>query len=287
MNMNKNLLISAAVLLVSIGVFFTLIKPRLFAKPPMAKPTFAKKEKEIKSKEVNNNTSFKVIGESMLPDEMAAVLDTTDLSVELSSPQEGGYSTIFDGFYGKDNYRISFFIEKVQKDSSDASHYILSGKTKYKDNIEPFTGEIRLNSMKKAIYEEKYEGENSTQNYYSATGEFKFIEQGASKGTFAGQISLDFQGYIADNVHKVVLCRLTNLSEAKGAGFIMKGTWTNANGTLKKPLLLAGDLFAIANEILPEFSIGERDVEINPKYRHLGWDDYWSNKEWWNESPVQ
>ncbi len=286
--MNKNLLISAAVLLVSVGVFFTLIKPRLFAKTPTTKALLMKKEKEVKGKEVNNNTSFKVTSESMLPDEMAAVLDTTDLSIELTSPQEGGYSTIFDGFYGKDKYRISFFIEKVQKDSSDASHYILSGKTKYKDNIEPFTGEIRLNGMKKAIYEAKYEGEKSTQNYYSTVGEFKFIEQGASKGTFAGQLSLDFQGYrTEDDVQKVSLFRYTNLSEAKGAGFIMKGNWTNANGTVQKPLLLAGDLFAIANEILPEFSIGERDVEINPKYRHLGWDDYWSNKEWWNESPVQ
>ena len=27
--------------------------------------------------------------------------------------------------------------------------------------------------------------------------------------------------------------------------------------------------------------MGEREVEINKEYRHLGWDNFWENDEWW------
>ena len=52
-------------------------------------------------------------------------------------------------------------------------------------------------------------------------------------------------------------------------------------------MLFARDLFAIANDILSDFSYGEREVEINKKYRHLGWDNFWDGKEWWVETPAQ
>jgi len=59
------------------------------------------------------------------------------------------------------------------------------------------------------------------------------------------------------------------------------------NKTTTKPVLFARDLFAIANDILSDFSYGEREVEINKKYRHLGWDNFWDGKEWWVETPAQ
>ena len=36
-----------------------------------------------------------------------------------------------------------------------------------------------------------------------------------------------------------------------------------------------------ANDILKDFSYGEREIEINPKYRKLGWADFWQSEEWW------
>jgi len=48
-------------------------------------------------------------------------------------------------------------------------------------------------------------------------------------------------------------------------------------------VLASQDLFIFANDILEDFSFGEREIEINKKYRALGWDNYWENEEWWND----
>jgi hypothetical protein len=70
-----------------------------------------------------------------------------------------------------------------------------------------------------------------------------------------------------------------------GGGYRMDGTWTSyVKKDLVKPVILAHDLFRFANDILKDFSYGEREVEINPKYRSLGWESFWENDEWWNEA---
>jgi hypothetical protein len=56
---------------------------------------------------------------------------------------------------------------------------------------------------------------------------------------------------------------------------------------MTKPVIWSRDLFRIGNGILKDFSYGERDVEINPKYRHLGWDTFWSGDEWWTDAPKK
>ena len=42
-----------------------------------------------------------------------------------------------------------------------------------------------------------------------------------------------------------------------------------------------------ANNILADFSYGERDIQINEKYVHLGWDNYWEQDEWWVDSKTK
>jgi hypothetical protein len=42
-----------------------------------------------------------------------------------------------------------------------------------------------------------------------------------------------------------------------------------------------------ANDILADFSYGERDIQINEKYVHLGWDNYWEQDEWWVDEKTK
>jgi hypothetical protein len=51
-----------------------------------------------------------------------------------------------------------------------------------------------------------------------------------------------------------------------------------------KPVIFAADLFRFANDILKDFSMGEREVEINKQYQNLGWKDIWENEEWWTKA---
>ena len=66
----------------------------------------------------------------------------------------------------------------------------------------------------------------------------------------------------------------------------MEGTWTNYKTAEVKPIICALDLFMFANDILEDFSYGEREIEINENYRKLGWDTYWENDEWWSETET-
>jgi hypothetical protein len=67
----------------------------------------------------------------------------------------------------------------------------------------------------------------------------------------------------------------------RGSGIRYDGIWKSYKTGKTKPVIWAKDIFRFANDILKDFSVGEREVEINPIYRNLGWDDYWENMEWW------
>ena len=92
----------------------------------------------------------------------------------------------------------------------------------------------------------------------------------------------------------LVLAAFANGGLAAKVGFSLQclvwwaltaAAWTSyKNKSLVKPVIWAADLFRFANDILKDFSIGERDVEINKQYRSLGWDDFYENNEWWNKA---
>jgi hypothetical protein len=118
---------------------------------------------------------------------------------------------------------------------------------------------------------------------YTGFGKFSFKEDSTMKGSgmFNGKVVLDFLFKDDDTINSWFFSPQT---PAQASGYKLTGNWKSYKTNKTKPVIFGKDIFTLANDILADFNIGERDVEINPKYRHLGWDNYWDMKEWWAES---
>lgn len=190
-----------------------------------------------------------------------------------------------NGFYGADRYRIEFIFTSIEKTANDPSVYRIKGKNKYKKTISDYAGLMEIkevysfndpNLSAEAIDEMGFE------KSYSLVGEYRFYEDSTFKtsGLFAGKFQIDI-GKLKDG--RTELWFFSPGTPSEGSGYRFDGTWTSyRNPQLNKPVIWSRDLFRFANDILEEFSYGERDIEINPKYRHLGWDTFWDGNEWWN-----
>ncbi len=81
-------------------------------------------------------------------DRMQALLKDQDLSPIWQADLENGeVAPLYNGFYGPDHYRIEMFFGSVEKDESRPNVYRITGKSRFKKNITPFTGEIIIDSV--------------------------------------------------------------------------------------------------------------------------------------------
>lgn len=227
-----------------------------------------------------------------LSGEMATAFFTdNDLSPLLfDASTEGGYSNRFDGFYGDDHHRIEFYFSEVKRDSIQSNVYHVAGKDRFKKNITPFTGTITFTKLATFsdpnLNDDLYQHEAfELKEAYISEATFKLKENALTKGSgiFSGKMLMDFY---KNQGGEIALWYFSANTPAQASGFKFEGTWSNYKNTLTKPVVWARDLFAFANNILTDFSIGEREVEVNKKYRHLGWDNYWENDEWWHDGPA-
>lgn len=223
--------------------------------------------------------------------ENPTILDSIDLSnLMVYKDDLGGYANNFNGFFGTDNYRIEIYWEDAYKDSSDSKLYHVSGKTRFKKNIAKFTGEIRIDSVFEFVdprinlaefgYEE---ADKQTLKTYEIRGKLSMKEDPGNShaGQFTGNFYMDFSHAASGLVDTWYFSPDT---PANGSGFISSGFWNLYGNPTQKPYVFGKDFFMFANDILEDFSYGERDVEINQKYLHLGWDAWWENDEWWVEN---
>ncbi len=137
-------------------------------------------------------------------------------------------------------------------------------------------------------------GDINVEKSYALQGKFNFKEDStlSSSGQFSGDFSMEFYTPNVAAAEKAQsdtdpqLWFFSDASPSQGSGYRFVGNWTGfKNSSVKKPVIWSRDLFRFANNILENFSYGERDVTINPKYRALGWDNFWEGEEWWNDAP--
>ncbi len=208
---------------------------------------------------------------------------------DLSSLFKGDYPN--HGFYGADRYHIEFIFTEVKKDSLNANMYHIKGKNRHKKVITPFEGTFRITDLVEFEDPNLDTANLNSMNVlkiFAAKGVFELNEDPAmpeTSGRFTGTFATEFS---ESKDHKAELWYYSDGTASKGSGYRFDGTWSMyKNPAFTNSVVWAQDFFRFANDILKDFSIGERDVEINPQYRHLGWDNFWDGEEWWVESKTK
>ena len=218
--------------------------------------------------------------------EMQQLLAKHDLAVLWAMQQRKG-AAVYNGFYGPERYRIEMYFASVTRDSLRPDQLHVTGKSRYKKNITPFSGTITIDSLAALRVikgPEDADVDLGTDQSYLALGRFTLREDSlAGAGQFEGKLLMDFSVSQEGNMAFDYFLK----TPTRFAGFLFEGEWRSYRTGQARPVLWADNFFALAQGVLKNFNIGERDVEINPAYRHLGWDTYWSEEEWWNEpAPV-
>ncbi len=202
-----------------------------------------------------------------------------------------------NGFYGEDHYRIEYIFTEVKQDSVNVNIYHVKGKNRHKKVVSDFEGFFRLLDVYEIqdpnISTNDYFNDENATKIYGSIGDFEFVEKGDSKysGTFKGKLTAEWANHYNPETKELELNGLWFYSEnlpSKGAGYRFDGNWTSKSGDRTVPFIWAEDIFRFGNDILADFSYGEREVIINKKYRSLGWDEYlYDADEWWNETPKK
>jgi hypothetical protein len=192
-----------------------------------------------------------------------------------------------NGFFGDDRYRIEFLLSTCRRDDTDPTLFHVTGKNRHKKIITPYSGTIRVTQLSEFADPNLDTAEYNNMNVlkmYAAQGEFELREDSTVKysGVFKGKTKFEFATYAAE---KPGFWFYSKNLPSGSAGYRMDGNWTSYTDKNRiKSVIFASDLFAIANDILKDFSYGEREVEINEKYRSLGWQSFWENEEWWTDA---
>lgn len=228
-----------------------------------------------------------------------ALLKRYDLSPMLRTLPADSDDSVepMNGFFGADHHRIELVVTNVRRDSQQPTRYVLRGKYHYKKRVTPFAGIVELTRVQRQP--DSLRG--TIQAAYTATGRFKLKEITQAKaGTFQGRLAVDWavreNGELMQHTLSVRIPNSDGIARIRedepstktptlGGGILYEGTWTSATGQTV-PVMWAADLLAYHGpQILSDFVVGGRMLNVNPKYAKLGWNEYWQNDEWWADSP--
>ncbi len=191
-----------------------------------------------------------------------------------------------NGIIGKNYQRIQIHIDTVYKNTYDDKNYIVIGKSKVKDNICSFKGDIKIIS----IFIDKDCDYEDFSNCGDLFASYTFYEDSTQyhSGIFKGITECSI--YVDNKNKKVILDDLSDGADGYwNRSFV--GTWTNYSKTLQKKCIW-GDYR------LPftfDFDCGDGEMHINDKYANNGWktfndgteivnvaNDLWETKDkWW------
>ena len=224
-----------------------------------------------------------------LTPEMLAFLKDNDLSPlwRTIAQHEDNEDVIHNGFFGVDNYRIEFVFTSITRDASDPALFLVTGKNRYKKTITPFTGSIRITQLLDQQSSIPGAMELVEDSVRVVLGNFEFSEQLGTRtdGVFQGTMALDF--FRNEEGELEIYNFPGGKYGAKGTGYQFTGNWVSKSTHKTKPVMFAAFFSVMANKVLENFNIGEREIVINPKYTKLGWEDYWANDEWWAEPGTE
>lgn len=176
-----------------------------------------------------------------------------------------------NGVIGKNNQRIQIHIDSVYKSINNDKTYIVIGKSKVKENICDFKGEITIIS----VYIDKECDYSEFKNCGDLFASYIFYEDSTQyhSGIFKGITESTI--YVDKKNKKVKLDESNAIADGYWNNTFV-GTWCNYSGTISKKCIW-GDYR------LPftfDFDCGDGEMHPCEKYINNGWKSFNDGSEW-------
>lgn len=228
-------------------------------------------------------------------DSTAAVLALTQ-QVDLApawgnkTPDTKRYGAL-EGFYGPDNYRMSFYYDRVQQDARQPNVFHVWGRDRYKRTITPFTATLtvtRLASLPDTAG--MTYGLPRPVRAYTAFATFTLREDATTKGSghCQGRAALDFYVVRSHQAEQLPADsgEVGAGNPTGGCGLLFQGTWQDNQSGRQQPVAWANYYGVIVPEALAKLGLGMRSEEVDPRLARYGWNTIMENDEWWAKSPT-
>jgi len=192
------------------------------------------------------------------------------------------------GVIGENMQRIQIKWISINKDSKNPDVYIVTGKTKVKDNICEFVGKLQIKTLRLYTnYDMPYDSKVTPQKIGVVFFTYTLIEQGTSEhsGVFKGISATEF--YLLNN--KLIYNDFRAASDDMTNNQYV-GTWTSNKS--KQTLVCNWGDYRVPN--VQDFDCGAAEFVPCEKYRKYGWTDLYKAKmqddleaqkrelsEWW------
>ena len=220
---------------------------------------------------------------------------SVNLAPLLRATEDG--QSVHNGFFDRSRQRLEVVFLSVQRDANNPNLYQVTGKDRRYRKVEDFKGTVLFASVQLGARRRLSAPETSRQQHQEgsgemavpglATGTFELRETvrpgDHDAGTFRGKVAIDF--LVLANQRPVLNYRSTS-ALTRQAGFQFEGIWTGATAKHTWPILFQNGSSVIGRALMPDFEVGDRGGEVNPRYARVGWDTYWENEEWWAEKKV-
>ncbi len=193
-----------------------------------------------------------------------------------------------EGFYGPNNYRISFYYDTIWHDAQRPNLFHFAGRDRYKKVITPFTGTLtvtRLAPLPDTVGVMSGQGNRA----YTAFANFVLREDAAAKeaGWCQGRAVLDFQVTSHGQATQAISQSIDTGAEnpTMGCGLLFWGTWQDNRTGRQQPVTWANYYGVIVPETLRKLGLGDRADEVRPELAKYGCNTIMENDEWWADTP--
>ena len=194
-----------------------------------------------------------------------------------------------EGFYGPNNYRVSFFFTKVERDAQRPEVYHIWGKNRYKKVITPFTGTCTFKQLTSLPDTTDLEHPEKGQPLrgYSVIGDYTLTEDPATKGAgvYSGKVMVDFfltsRGKAELTISEPMMGGGTG-NPTKGSGLLFQGVWRDNKTGKIKVATWSSDFGVIMPHTLAKLGLGGSDPTGIVALEKYGWKDGGvDGEEWW------
>lgn len=174
-----------------------------------------------------------------------------------------------NGVIGNDYQRIQIYISRATKSKDNPAVYLISGKSKVKNNICDFSGEVELLKL--------YDSETPDTGHSrcaSLVGKYIFYEDSTQKNSGFFQGIMDCTVYIDAANREIKLDDTSCSAYYYNRSFV--GIWTSYTTKLSKKCIWGDDRLPYTFD----FSSGDGVMIVREKYAKNGWESYNNGSEY-------